>query len=69
MSLSDSASLSDSSRESPPISKTRWPLWRIVMAYAILLAIAFMSIWVIDRRVDELAQPAAAPAGGPQAGR
>jgi hypothetical protein len=62
-------SVSDSSSDSPPISKTKWPLWRIILAYAILLAIAFTSIWVIDRRVDALAEPAGAPASGPRAGR
>jgi type II secretory pathway component PulL len=46
-------------------SKTNWPLWRIVLAYAILLVVAFTSIWVIDRRVDALAEQQS----GPQATR
>jgi hypothetical protein len=60
--------VSDSSSDSSPIRK-KWPLWRIVLAYAILLAIAFTSIWVIDRRVDALAEPDPASANGPQASR
>jgi len=51
----------DPSTDSPPVSKINWPLWRIFLAYAILLAIAFMSIWVIDRRVDALAEPSPGP--------
>jgi hypothetical protein len=52
-----------------PNRKKKWPLWRIVLAYAVLLAIAFMSIWVIDRRVDALAEPdsSSAAANEPQA--
>jgi len=63
--------VSDSSSDSPPIRKKKWPLWRIILAYGILLAIAFTSIWVIDRRVDALAEPDSAPtnANGPQAAR
>ncbi len=45
--------------------KARWPLWRIVLTYAILLALAMTSIWFIDRRVDALAEPA----NGPQSTR
>ena len=62
--------MADSSSESPPIRK-KWPLWRIVLAYGILLAVAFTSIWVIDRRVDALAEPQVLPASGnePQASR
>jgi hypothetical protein len=40
-----------------------------VLAYAILLAIAFTSIWVIDRRVDDLAKQESVSASGPQASR
>jgi hypothetical protein len=62
--------VSDSANESPPIRKKKWPLWRIILAYAILLAIAFTSIWVIDRRVDALAEPdSPANTNGPQASR
>ena len=58
------------SSDSPKRHK-KWPIWRIVLAYVILLAIAFTSIWVIDRRVDALAEPdsSSTPANGPQASR
>ena len=51
----------DPATDPPRVSETNWPLWRIILAYAILLAIAFMSIWVIDRRVDALAEPSPGP--------
>jgi hypothetical protein len=41
--------------------RKKWPLWRIILTYVILLAIAFASIWFIDRRVDALAEPASGP--------
>jgi len=31
--------------------KSTWPLWRIVMAYALLAALAVASIWFVDQRV------------------
>lgn len=34
------------------IVRRRWPLWRKVLAYAVLGAAALASIWVVDRRVD-----------------
>jgi hypothetical protein len=64
--------VSDPSSDSPnDRKKKKWPLWRILLAYAILLAIAFTSIWVIDRRVDALAEPGSSPASanGPQVAR
>ena len=32
-----------------------WPTARIILAYLVLLALAVGSIWLIDRRVDEMA--------------
>lgn len=32
-----------------------WPRWRKLTAYALLLILALLSIWFIDRRVDALA--------------
>lgn len=31
-----------------------WPLWRVVLAYLLLLALALFSIWGIDRRAMRL---------------
>lgn len=34
----------------------KWPMWRVIVAYAVLMALALASIWFIDRRVDALAE-------------
>ena len=34
----------------------RWPVWRIVTAYAILAALAVASVWFVDQKVHH--QPA-----------
>ncbi len=31
-----------------------WPLWRKVLAYAVLSALAVGSIWLVDRKVTRL---------------
>lgn len=31
------------------IKPKRWPLWRIVLAYVMLFALAVASIWYVDR--------------------
>ena len=36
----------------------RWPAPRKVLAYVILFALALVSIWFINRRVDQLANDA-----------
>jgi hypothetical protein len=38
-------------------SVAHWPLWRIVVAYTILAALAAASIWLIDSRAIQLDQP------------
>ena len=32
-----------------PRARRRWPLWRIVLVYGVLLAAAVASIWYVDR--------------------
>jgi len=34
-----------------------WPRWRKVMAYAVPAALALLAVYLVDRRVDELAEP------------
>jgi hypothetical protein len=38
-----------------------WPLWRKVLAYVLLLALALVSIWYIDRKVHKYPSGVAAP--------
>jgi hypothetical protein len=33
-----------------------WPLWAKLLAYTLFLALAIISVWFINRRVDALAQ-------------
>lgn len=47
--------------------KLRWPLWRIILAYAAMTVLAIASIWFVDRKVHVLrfsphSQPSSAAA-------
>lgn len=34
--------------------KPGWPLWRIILAYALMTVIAFVAVWFMDRKVQLL---------------
>ena len=38
------------------LARVRWPRWKIALAYAILFAVAILSIWTIDGHVMKLSQ-------------
>ena len=39
-----------------PLARVRWPWWKVVLAYAIMFAVAILSIWTIDGHVMKLSQ-------------
>jgi hypothetical protein len=39
-----------------PLAQVRWPWWKIALAYAIMFAVAILSIWTIDGHVMKLSQ-------------
>ena len=39
-----------------PLARVRWPWWKVAIAYAIMFAIAILSIWTIDGHVMKLSQ-------------
>jgi len=41
---------------SDALPKKRWPLWRKILAYLLMLALASVSIWLIDRLAMRQAQ-------------
>lgn len=43
--------------------KSRWPIWRIVLAYVVMACLALLSVWVVDQKVHRL--PAVYPAINP----
>ena len=51
------------SPQMPDVAPPRWPAWKISLAYAVMLAVALGSIWLIDGHVmklsEELAREAA----------
>jgi hypothetical protein len=36
--------------------RTKWPRWKIVLAYAVMIAIASVSIWFVDRSAMRVQQ-------------
>ena len=45
-------------------SPTPWPLWRRVVAYVVLAAVAAVSVWLVDRDAMRVGQePVTTPAG------
>ena len=47
---------SDQTDQEQPLANVRWPLWKIVLAYAVMFAVAILSIWTIDGHVMKLSQ-------------
>ena len=45
------------------VPRARWPNWKIVLAYAIMLAVAMLSIWLIDTHVMKVSADAARAEG------
>jgi hypothetical protein len=43
--------------------RARWPWWKILLAYALMFAIAMLSIWMIDGHVMKVTHEAARRAG------
>jgi hypothetical protein len=43
----------------------RWPKWKIALAYAVMLAVAILSIWLIDTHVMKVSAQAAREEGFP----
>jgi hypothetical protein len=44
-------------------TRPNWPRWKIALAYAIMFAIAILSIWMIDDHVLKVAAEMAREAG------
>ena len=42
--------------EERPLANVRWPLWKIAIAYAVMFAVAILSIWTIDGHVMKLSE-------------
>ena len=51
--LTDTSDAPDASGVAPADARphTRWPRWRIVIAYAVFFAVAVGAIWMIDDHV------------------
>lgn len=54
---------------SDSLPRKRWPMWRKIVAYLFLMALASVSIWLIDRLAMKQAQnfnsPWVVPASNP----
>ena len=59
--------MSDASIQDRP--RPRWPLWRIVLVYALMALLAMAAVWFIDRKVQLLPQRDPASAVAPTARR
>jgi hypothetical protein len=44
-----------------PRTKSRWPIWRIILTYALLAALAVASVWFVDQKVHHLPAPESSP--------
>jgi hypothetical protein len=45
------------------VPRARWPKWKIALAYAVMLTIAMLSIWLIDTHVMKVSADAARAEG------